>query len=517
MMLFLLFLVISALSFAQQVTFQKTYGSSTNDDCWDIVKSKGGDYLLAGSQLGDVFVMNMDLNGDTTWTSRFGGIESESAFAISHAAESGYMVTGNTYSWGAGGNGDGFAVKINASGTPLWSKTFGGIYGDDITDFCVGHNNNGYLFAGSTASFGSAGAEWDIYLIRTDNNGDTLWTRSVGGIDGDYCHAIDTTFDGDFIITGYTQSFGAGQADAYIMKLNSSGDVLWFKTYGDLEDDIGLDIMESTDGDYLVCGRTDSFGSSDGDLLIFKTNSNGDLLWTKRFGAFGTDLARGVFQTNSGDIMVVGETYSMGAGLSDAFLIQLDSAGNYVWGKAYGDTSFDYGRAVVPDNQQGYVIAALSSSYGTSLDAYMIKTNSIGESGCNEQSIFPIETEPVLQVQPQSVNSVATSSLVTIPNLTNLGGTNVYELCGDVGIEHLENTISANIYPNPATDHIIVETNGIEGVDVVIAGVDGKVILSKHIASSSTSMDLKNIATGLYTVLLVDSGRILYSEKLVVN
>jgi hypothetical protein len=153
-----------------------------------------------------------------------------------------------------------------------WTRTYGGNsadYGNSVQQTSDG----GYIVAGRTLSFG-AGA-WDVYLIKTNPSGDTQWTRTYGGTGDDYGNSVQQTSDGGYIIAGYTESFGAGDGDVYLIKTNASGDTQWTRTYGGDSDDVGLSVRQTSDSGYIVAGVTYSFGAGYDDVYLIKTDANG--------------------------------------------------------------------------------------------------------------------------------------------------------------------------------------------------------------------------------------------------
>jgi len=163
----------------------------------------------------------------------------------------------------------------------IFQKTYGGGL-NDLGWAVEQTNDGGYIVAGSAESFGAGAA--DFYLIKTDANGDTLWTRTYGGGGDDFGRAVEQTTDGGYIVAGYTTSFGAGVEDVYLIKTDTNGDTLWTKTYGGAGDDRGWAVEQTTDGGYIVAGGTLSFGAGGNDVYLIKTDANGDTLWTRTYG-----------------------------------------------------------------------------------------------------------------------------------------------------------------------------------------------------------------------------------------
>ncbi|MGB3478637.1 MAG: T9SS type A sorting domain-containing protein [bacterium] len=152
---------------------------------------------------------------------------------------------------------------------------------------------------------------------------DTLWTKIYGGVEHDCGYSVQQTTDKGYIVTGYTGSFGAGGGDVYLIMTDSLGDTLWTKTYGGVDSEGGFSVQQTTDKGYIITGRTESFGAGSYDVYIIKTDSLGDTLWTKTCGGIEDDEGRSVKQTTDGGYIIAGHTWSFGAGYWDVYLIRL--------------------------------------------------------------------------------------------------------------------------------------------------------------------------------------------------
>jgi len=154
-----------------------------------------------------------------------------------------------------------------------WIRIFGGTY-QDVGYSVQKTSDGGYTVAGYTRSFGAGG--YDVYIVKTDSSGDTIWTRTYGGVGEDYGYSVQQTTDGGYIVAGGTESFGAGGRDIYLIKTDSIGDTLWTRTFGGVYWDVAISIQQTTDGGYIVAGYAESFGAIDGDVCLIKTDSNGN-------------------------------------------------------------------------------------------------------------------------------------------------------------------------------------------------------------------------------------------------
>jgi len=250
----------------------------------------------------------------TSWWRTYGGTLTDQGWSVQQTSDGGYIIAGRTYSFGAG-NSDVYLTKTNTPGDTLWTRTYGGTSEDD--GYSVQQTtDSGYIITGYTASFSAGG----VYLIRTNASGDTLWTRTYGYLgDG---RGVQQTSDGGFIIAG------AGYRDVYLIKTTASGDTLWTRTYGGTSEDVGTSVQQTLDGGYIVAGYTLTFGAGGYDAYLIKTDASGDTMWTRTYGGTGDDQGYSVQQTSDGGYIIAGRTYSFGAGNSDVYLIKTDSLGN---------------------------------------------------------------------------------------------------------------------------------------------------------------------------------------------
>jgi hypothetical protein len=263
-------------------------------------------------------------SAQTSWWRTYGGTDSDVGFSVQQTSDGGYIIVGYTRSFGLGH--DVYLIKTNASGDTLWTRTYGGTNTDE------GHSvqqtsDGGYIIVGRTGSFGAGG--WDVYLIKTDGSGGTLWTRTYGGTNHDEGNSVRQTSDSGYVIAGITKSFGVGSYDVYLIKTNASGDTLWTRTFGGADDDDGGSVQQTSDGGYIIAGRTaGSFGSVSYDVYLIKTNALGETLWTRTYGGPNSDWSYSVQQTSDGGYIIAGATFSYGAGPYDVYLIKTDANGN---------------------------------------------------------------------------------------------------------------------------------------------------------------------------------------------
>jgi len=407
-------LIVTVLVFASpalaQTSWWRTYGGANYDCGWSAQQTSDGGYIIAGwtESFGagskDAYLVKTNASGDTQWTRAYGGTDEEVSYSVQQTSDGGYVMAGYTSSFGAGQR-DVYLIKTNNSGDTLWTRTYGG------TDFDYGYSvrqttDGGYIIAGCTYSYGAGSG--DVWLIKTDASGNKTWDTTFGGGSPDGACFIRQTSDGGYIIAGATRSFGAWPYDVYLIKTNASGDTLWTRIYGGTEDDLGWSVEQTSDGGYVSAGVTGSFGAGNGDVYLIKTNASGDTLWTRTCGGTSEDSGYSVQQTSDGGYIIAGVTGSFGTGGDDVCLIKIDANGDTLWTRTYGGTSEDGGYSVRQTSDGGYIIAGGTYSFGAgNCDLYLIKTDSLGHVGVAEERPKSVDGKPVATVIRELPQSVA--------------------------------------------------------------------------------------------------------------
>ncbi len=373
--------------FQAQIKFQKTYGAANNEYAHDVKQTSDGGYIFCGytysfgAGLTDVYLVKTDEYGDVQWTKTYGGTVADFGFSIMQTNDGGYIITGNTTSFGNGAS-DVYLIKVDVNGVLQWSKAYGSAV-DDKGWSVQQTADGGYLILGQTSGYGAGST--DMYLLKVDANGNLLWTHTYGGVNSDEGYSVEQTTDYGYILCGRTKSFGAGNMDIYLIKTDIVGNVAWTKTFGGANDDEGRSVKQTTDGGYIITGETSSFGAGQADGYLIKTDGSGNIQWSKTYGGNLTDYGNFIDQNVDGGYIFTGHTFSFGAGNVDVYLIRTDAAGNEIWSRAIGEINGDQGYAVIQTTHKEFMIAGHTNNFGNGqADYYLIKADTNGKSGCNE-------------------------------------------------------------------------------------------------------------------------------------
>jgi hypothetical protein len=312
-------------------------------------------------------------------------------------------------------------------------------------------------------------------------------------------------------VAGGTYSFGAGWGAIFLIKTDANGNIQWAKTYGGTSYDIASSVQQTSDGGYIVAGRTYSFGAGYWDIFLIKTDANGNVIWAKTYGGTYIEWASSVQQTSDGGYIVAGTTWSFGAGYNDIFLIKTDASGNIQWAKTYGGTNDDYASSFQQTSDGGYIVAGRTYSFGAGgSDIFLIKTDANGNIGsCSivqnvsptVNTVSPTVTTPTPSVSSVSPTVNSVSPTVTTPTLT------VSEPC-PLSISEFCQIASGLITPYKGG----IKVRGSGEFEVKVYNVSG--VMFKSIKGKN---EVKlELSRGVYFVEVISGGRVL-REKVVIR
>jgi len=265
--------------------WSRAYGGENIDQAAAVSEVSDGGFIVAGftESFGeggpDMFLVRTDENGKEMWARTFGGRYIDRAHGVAETKDGGFVLAGDTQSFGSGSN-DVFVVRTDSSGHPLWTKTYGGTRIDTGNSLVI-TSDGGLAIVGYTTSFGPIGSGpadvSDVLLIRLDKDGNELFLRNLGSTESESGESIDLTKDGGFILAG-TKWQGSGNTDMYLVKTDQNGEELWAKTFGGSGHDQARSVRQTSDGGYIVAGYSQSFRPGfKSDMYVIKTDANGDV------------------------------------------------------------------------------------------------------------------------------------------------------------------------------------------------------------------------------------------------
>ncbi len=366
--------------------FCKAIGGEKLDGGSSLIQTSDDGYAITGHTKSfgagedDVYVVKLDAYGNLQWTKTIGGADREEGSSLIQTSDGGYAIAGSTRSFGAG-EWDVYVVKLDAYGNLQWTKTIGGKK-EDVGFSLIQTSDGGYAITGDTKSFGAG--ENDIYVVKLDAYGNLQWTKTIGGKKEDVGFSLIQTSDGGYAITGYTKSFGAGEDDVYVVKLDANGNLQWTKTIGGPASEAGFSLIQTSDGGYIIAGLTSSFGAGNGDVYVVKLDANGNLQWTKTIGGPASEAGFSLIQTSDGGYAIAGYTQSFGAGEWDVYVVKLNANGNLQWAKTTGTKNEYFSKSsLIQTSDGGYAITGHTESFGAGeWDVYVVKLDKNGHACC---------------------------------------------------------------------------------------------------------------------------------------
>ncbi|MGQ0828764.1 MAG: T9SS type A sorting domain-containing protein [Bacteroidota bacterium] len=501
----------------------------TNDKGYIIV----GTTSNFGSGGKDILLVKTDSTGAVLWAKSFGGADDEFGKSVKQISDKGYIIAGYTSAGIYGtDNNDILLIKTDSTGNQIWVKKIGGTKVDYAYSLEL-DTDGGYIIAGETYSFGNFGGTaniQDVFLIKINNNGNLLWTKVIGSQSGERCNSVKKTNDGGFILAGQMFDFSEGNWDVYLVKTDGLGNILWSNTYGGTELEYAVSCQQTGDGDYIITGHTRSFG--DLDVYLLKTDGMGNLLWSKSLNVVGNSSGglaiagsdswpSAVQQSKDKGYIITGHRDTLGGGGQDIFLIKTDSMGNLQYSKIYNEgqtTSGKRSTSGVLTKDDGFII---TGTIGTSSSIIFIKTDSTGSSGCLEYDVLTnVSAPPTVKTAVTSLSISGGTVNDTILTTTSGNGT-FYDVCATVNVKEdlYLNRTEVMVFPNPFTDRTTF-TFAYEQKNTVLKMVDvlGKELKNIVFDGKELTIERSEMKSGIYLYqvfindIMVNSGKVVIAD-----
>lgn len=354
-----------------KVLWAKNYGGQNSEQASDVIQTADGGYLFAGSTdsfgagVLDGYLIKTDSQGVLQWSNTYGGNQDDVFHAVIATADGGFLAVGSSIKPGTQDR-DAFMVKVDNLGNEQWNKRFGGSGGENA--FAVLQTgDHGFIFAGSTTSFGAG--NFDVYLVKTDSVGVEQWSKTYGGPDLEEAAAMDATSDGGYILAGFTSGTGAGGRDMYLIKTDGNGNLVWSNTFGFTHNDGASAVKQTPDGGYIIAGSTVTTVTQQKqftDGYVVKADANGNKIWDQLYGSSNNEEFADVQLSSDGRYVLAGSTTSYSKD-SDVYFLKIADQG--------GVTNILPGIQTIPESFE------LSQNYpnpfnSQTLIQYVLKSNS---------------------------------------------------------------------------------------------------------------------------------------------
>lgn len=482
-----------------QNLFAKTYGGTGKEYAYSVARTSDGGYIVAGGTASygagqdDFLVIKISPTGTPEWTRTFGGTNMDAAYSIIQTTDGGYMVAGETRSFVAGtaANIDFLALKISSTGNPEWARTFGGA-NEDFCRSIIQTSDGGYALVGFTRSYG-VGLD-DFLIIKISSAGALEWAKTFGGTNYDNAFSIVQTIDGGYVVSGSTMSFGAGYWDLLLLKLSPTGTLEWARTYGGENNDFTtLPVIHTADSGFMFTGHTESFGAGEADLLVMELSSTGAPEWTRTFGGTDLDCARSITRTGDGGFALAGWTLSFGAGSCDFFMIKISSAGSLEWARTFGGEGWDDPFSMIQTQDGAYTVAGWTTGSFDGSDPgdfLVIRLDQNGNYLDCIQSCSPTTGPASISISSPGADLIPCNPSITNPNPSvTTPGLQVYDVCPPSSIEEPD---KVQTWPQ------IICVSDIRGVifhasgemEIKIYSSDGRLFCSEQLQRGQTSIPL---------------------------
>ncbi len=382
---------IEEVTFLGEMDWVKSFGGTGEETAQAVIQTSDGGFAVLGyssstdgdivgktTEVNDYWLLKLDAEGNLLWNKTYGGTKDDRGQSVVQTSEGGYAIVGYAMSDdGDGSNNEGFhdnwILRLDANGNILWEKSFG-FSGHDHSYDVTQTSDGGLFFAGFldvTSSGGEGNTGKGSYLTRhgvgefwgtkLDIDGNLVWRRYFGGTNNDRSFGVLEANDGGLLMAGASESNdfdvsnSKGSYDFWVVKVSSTGTLLWESSFGGTGIDKSYDIVKTNDNAYVITGNTFSTdtdisrNNGESDVWLIKIDDNGNLVWEKTFGGTAFDAARGLSTTADGGFVIAGNSKSVDGDLqenkgeNDLWIVKTDSAGNLTYQSTFGGSGLDYG------------------------------------------------------------------------------------------------------------------------------------------------------------------------------
>ena len=483
----ILLFLIPFLGFSQTDTVAHlyTFGGNNNDNAEEIEATTDGGYIVVGSTSSnssgntDIYLLKVDSNCNYLWSYALGGTNNDWGYSIKQTFDKGFIIAATSNSYGNGGY-DAVLMKRDSLGNYEWKKTYGG--NDwDFAYSVVQTYDSGFVFCGET--YNNTNGYSDVYIVKTNPLGDTLWTRTYGGTLIDKGNSVIETSDSNLVVAGITNTI-TDSTQIYIIKLTPNGTLLWDSIYGDSLYENANQIIETYDGGFAIIGGTSSVDPGiDESIYLFKINTNGNFLWQQTFGydpftPGKNDEGVSIKEMLNGDLLLLSNAEKHGGGLHDISLIRVNSGGWWLGiAMTIGSSNEEIPNSLT-NGKNGNILIAGKISTQNNEDIMLVRLD----------TIYP------------GMDTTIISYNDFIPLKIN-----------DIG----NNILGGVIFPNPVIDNfqIDLEIKFNYNYKILVHDIFGREVLKTEFIGSKVSVS--HLTSGLYILTLIKDNETVFQEKFI--
>ncbi len=499
-----------------------------------------------------IFTTNLYAQPNIEWETNLGGSHIDRVYSIQQITDGGYIVAGSSSSndndvGGNNGLSDSWVVKLDASGGIIWETNLGGSDYDHAYSIQQ-TTDGGYIVAGTSESndgdVGENNGGYDYWIVKLDANGDLVWENNLGGSINESAKSIQQTTDGGYIVAGSSESNDGdigennGGYDYWIVKLDTSGGLVWETNLGGSSDDYVESIQQTIDGGYIVAGRSLSndgdVGGNNGeyDYWIVKLDTNGDLVWENNFGGSSNDTTQSIVQTPDGSYIIAGISSSNDGDLGgnngdkDYWIVKLDITGGLVWETNLGGSNWDFATSIQQTTDDGYIVAGGSDSTNGDVggnhgdfDYWIVKLDTNGGLVW-ETNLGGSSNDTAYSIQQTTDGGYIVTGM-TSSNDGDVGGNYgnsdywIVKLDADlsVGDYTIDNNIT--LYPNPTANTFTIANLSETITKVEILDLQGRIILATP-EIHNNNVDISKLQAAMYIVKVYAASNV-YTQQIIKN
>lgn len=440
----------------------------------------------------------------TTFEQTYGGPESDLGFSVQQTSDGGYALFGSTWNGGAG-SADMFLVKVDDAGVEQWSRTYGTVNFD--MGYCARQNSDGgFILCGMQNGLGND----SLKLVRTDDNGDTLWTNTYPGTLGrDIAYSVQQTGDGGFVVCGFTEGTGVGE-DVYLLRTEANGETLWTRTIDLGGSEVGWSLRQTADDGTIVVANSFTVGDPNGEIHLLRFDTNGDTLWTRTILAPGPDETHGLSITADGGFIIAGGN---GYPSRDILLVRTDANGMEQWRRTIATAADEMAADVQPMDDGGFILCGRKENLLTThIEMHLFRTDADGYVEWERTFLHGVLSEA------HSLDRTSDGGFVLFGYTADvLGGNANIDMylvkTNDSGFSSVrsnhEDLPVISTFPNPATDKIQLDAGSASLTSIALLDASGQVAMQQaYRAARTATLNVGSLANGAYVLTaLTEDGR----------